>query len=768
MLTSSPGIFAYAVNDFNEPSCAGIDHPSRATTTGPWSVTPSGASQSDYLTAHVTNADTTSTSVTFEPDIKQPGNYTVLIYTPGCEQDGTCSSRGIVNVTGTFAMGSGSPHTVSKIIYQTNNFEKYDTLYSGFVDASSDSFRPSVTVTPLPNQGNALTVVASRVQFEQLTSSGGLNGLFDYDPASQKPPANFSQSVVDRAGVQLDPGASIQGLAQHNGAILVAGNFSHPGVKNIMFFSDSRNVTALSQGGLNAPVDSLLVHDDVLYVGGSFTDTANGGNAQLQRVAAYSLSSNAWSPLGGGVNGRVTSILALPLNVSSGINETTIAISGDFDQTLAFAGNPSVTASGIAIWVPSRQNWLQNLNVSQSQFTGQLSAATSANGTVMLAGSLDSPGIAASDAALLYETSQLSLGSLPLKARHSGTTAEIFTGVFDTTSSRNLTILGGHFTATASNGSPIHNLAVLNNTDGTVTGLTTTVDSNSTFLALAVSGNTLFAGGNVTGTVGQSHLNGFTLYDLPSRQVVQSQPAPLTGANVSVTSIVARPSSSEVYFGGTFDAAGLLPCPSVCLWDTSIGQWSRPGVNLGGSVLAMHWVSANQLFVVGDLDVAGNQTVVATYDAKAQAWSSFTGASFDGTVTAFSPASQDLSTFWLAGRSSNGSSFVVNYDGSKFQSVGTLFGDGTRILGLDVLATTNQNGGSAFLNKDQVLLVTGQLVIPGFGDASAAVFNGSTLTPFILSTSNGKPGSISGIFTEKANTYSSQRKLASQSPMFTL
>ncbi|CRK42667.1 hypothetical protein BN1723_016050, partial [Verticillium longisporum] len=97
-------IFAYAINDFNEPTCEGlgIQTPSTATATGPWTESPSLQSNSRYLTAQFSadNISDSSAAVVFFPNIEESGNYSVEMYTPGCIQDDTCTSRGQVNVTG--------------------------------------------------------------------------------------------------------------------------------------------------------------------------------------------------------------------------------------------------------------------------------------------------------------------------------------------------------------------------------------------------------------------------------------------------------------------------------------------------------------------------------------------------------------------------------------------------------------------------------------------------------------------------------------------
>jgi hypothetical protein len=160
---------------------------------------------------------------------------------------------------------------------------------------------------------------------------------------------------------------------------------------------------------------------------------------------------------------------------------------------------------------------------------------------------------------------------------------------------------------------------------------------------------------------------------------------------------------------------------------------------------------------VGDIEIGNNKTVVATLNQKTSTWTALSGAStsdITGTVTAFAPASEDISNFWLGGTSTNGSAFLLNYDGSKFQSAGSLFSKGTTIRGLEILPITQEHSSVSLLKNDLSLLIMGELVIPSFGNASAALYNGTAVTPFILSSRyNGEPGSMSQLFTEKQNPY---------------
>ncbi|KAL3469973.1 cortical protein marker for cell polarity-domain-containing protein [Aspergillus californicus] len=758
-------IYTYAVNDFNEPTCGNDSDSSTSSQTGSWTVTEPDDSPSDYLTSQVSDSDAASTSVVFEPDIKESGDYSILVYTPGCEQDGTCDSRGIINVTATVQSESDSADPIETQIYQTNRYEKYDTIYTGPVDASDDSFRPRVTLAAIAGQGD-ITMVASRVKFELRSASnsttstngtsgtsGELNGLYEYDPASKNVSTNLLESTINSAGTQLDSSASILSLVNHSGVIYAAGNFSNSDVNNIFSLESNANVTALSEGGLNSEVTTMSVLDSKLYVGGNFTRTSSGTTDDLNYVASYSLDSRSWSSLGAGVNGPVNRVIALAMNVSTEINETIIAVSGDFDQLLSFDDNPAVAVSGFAAWVPSRNNWVQNLNVTQTQFTGHLSAFAESNGTTILAGSLVSGGTAAGGAVALLHDDELQLNPLLTSSQATG---ETVIGIYDINSDRNLTILGGHFNVTTSD-TTVRNLAFLNGDDGTMTGLGSEIDSNSTFVALAVASNILYAGGMVTGKIGESTVNGLVLYDLENSTIARSQPIEFHGNNVSVNTIAPRPNSEEIYVGGRFQAAGSLSCPGVCYYDTETEQWNRPGLELEGSVLALEWAKSNSLVAVGNLSISGNETAVASYSTNDKSWEVFEGASsstIPGNVTAFTPASSDMSVFWIAGQSANGSSFVVNYDGSEFQAPQEIFGAGTVIRGLDVLTLATDHDDSDLLNKELILLITGHIVVPDFGNASAALFNGTTLTPFILSsTSDGQPGRMSHVFYENSNPY---------------
>ncbi len=719
-------------------------------------------SNSEYLTANLgPNVSTSEVSVVFEPDIMQQANYTVTMFTPGCMQDNSCDTRGIVNVTGIYATKSAPPSPTQ--IYQTNSYDKYDTIYQGPVDISSGGFRPSVTLAAVKGQKDGVTIVAQRVQFSIGNSTGGLNGIYEFNPNTNTLDTDFLNSTFDQAGMDLEQGAIINSIAVLDGATYIAGNFtdSSTGFANI-FLIGSGNATTLPNGGLNAEVSSIMVYEDLLYVGGNFSNTVNGSITGLNNFAAFNTTSKQWQALGAGVSGAVDSIVSLKVNVTTNQPETCITVNGFFDTLNSFGPTQGVSVSGFGIWVPSRRNWLQNLHVQSQSITGKLSTMTNVTGSnALLAGTLASQDMSAEDAVYLssnptainslnFGIQPQQVGPMTRKRAISGQNVTgVVTGLFHNSGNLNVTVLGGHFTAKATNGSTIDNLAFVNGATNTVTGLTASLDTDSAFLALATSGNVLYAGGTVTGNVNSAAVNGLVVYDLGLGAYSYPQPPAFGGHNVVVNAITLRPNKAGIYVGGNFDTAGSLGCPSVCVFEN--GAWNQPGSGIAGSVAAFTWQGTDKLLAGGNLTIDNNATNLANFDTSKKQWTAVTGAAENvpGPVTALTPANQDASEFWVAGKSLNGSAFLVKYDGSSYHSVGDTLGSQTTILGLSMLSLSKSHDSSSLVPSNMVLIVTGQLNLPTFGNASAALFNGTTFSPFILSNQGNNPGSLSQLFSEK-------------------
>lgn len=771
-------IFSYAISDFNEPSCAGLDFASTATATGPWVVTPSYASTAEYLTAQLAAPITNSSaSIVFTPDIRESGHYSVNLDTPGCRQDNTCLTRGQVKLTGQMTADPTKSVPIDVSLYQTNEFDKYDQIYFGPIDASSGGFRPRVTMTPLAGQSLAqMTFVAQRVSFTLINSTGGLNGLYEYTPGAAFNVSDLMSSSFNRLGADFSTGSAVNALVTSDDATYIAGNFTSRSVRNIAALKGGDSIAQSLDGGLNGPIESMFANGTSLYVGGIFTSTMDNSTEGLNNVAMYDASRDTWSPLGAGVNGRVFRVVGMTMNITDSTPEVVVSVNGNFDQLLAFGDNPAVSVDGFGVWVPSQGNWLQNLDSQVETLEGVLSASIldlSGAGMSLYAGSLSSATLGATGAAILSDRlrqlpvdihpSTDSSGSNAL-AKRDGTLADsnvngVVTGIFDNSNGRNLTILGGHFSATGSDGSTIHNLVILDGSDNDrVFGVgDDQIAPNSTFVALAVRGDILFAAGRVTGNVNGNDVHGMVTYDL-ARRSFNGQPPPLSGGNGTVSSIAVRSNTGDVYVGGSFTTAGSLGCPGVCYYSTTASQWNQAGQNMKGTVSSLMWANDNALLAGGNLTINDTvSTFLARYDATTQTWDTYPGASqLPGPVTVLTAGASDGGQIWVAGTSSSdGSVYLMKSDGSTWQSAGQgTLQPGTDIRGLQVFSLTSSHGENPLLNPDEALMLSGSIVLPSFGPASAVLFNGETFTPFALTiTSDGRPGTIARFFSESGNFF---------------
>ncbi|KAH8180066.1 cortical protein marker for cell polarity domain-containing protein [Sarocladium implicatum] len=768
-------IFAYAISDFNEPSC-GVEFPASATTTGPWRQAPSLQSSSQYLTAELDgDISAKSASVIFTPSIRESGNYSVNMYTPGCRPDDTCSTRGRVNVTGTMSSGADDA-SFSTSLFQTNDFDKYDQIYFGYIEKTSDSFKPSVTLTPLDGQDvDTLTVVAQRVGFTLLNSTGGLNGLFDFDPSQAViNTTDFETSTINRLGASFDQRTGVRALVTNGDALYVAGNFTSSEHENIVAVTGNNDDDVKSlDGGLNGEVFDMYLEDGQLFVGGEFSNTLTNEVNGMNNVAVFHPNNNTWAPLGAGVDGRVKHVVPLRINITEDGPETCITLSGSFGEIRSFADNDAISVDGFAIWVPSAQNWLQNLDTAAPSYRGVLTAALldlPTNDSIY-AGSISSAQLSVNGAASLDDEG---LGRFPVRIQGQslpnqqlqrrdgslsrGNVSGVVTGAFYDENDFNLTVLAGHFSARTANGSTVENLVIIDGKDeDSVSGLGSDISSDSEFVTVAFLEKTMYAGGRLDGNINGNDVSGIVSYDLESRSFGR-QPASISGWNATVSVITVRPNNKEVFVAGSFERAGSLDCPGICIYDVEATQWNRAGDDLSGNITSLIWASDSKLMVGGDLRGNGSdERYLAIYDAGDRSWSAFPGADdIPGPVEVMTAAADSGEQIWIAGYSDDGGLYLMKYDGSKWIKSKTELGSGTIIRGMQVFSLTEQHDESDILDEKQALMLTGSIAIPDGDTVGAAIFNGTHFRPYALITSSSSStGTIAKIFSQRNDFFSS-------------
>lgn len=429
---------------------------------------------------------------------------------------------------------------------------------------------------------------------------------------------------------------TINAVAHHSsGAIFLGGAFvfnsgSASGTSNIVAFKNGALAT-LSGSGLNGAVSSLTIEGDQLYVGGAFTDTkAATTGGKLGGIAIYNVAQDSWTPVVAGVNGDVTSI---------GFINNQIQVTGNFTEVLPASGSgPGASAAGFATWDLKTSAWVNSGgfvvgsmtfvgNGTTTQYVaGRVTAVRKfgASGFVTLSnGDANGPAITPLAADLDVVVSSTSVAQAPaalrrrdhrhvgsawishmafstLFGRQASTSVQtplpsalpaagpaVLAGAFwtNSSSSKQLTVLGGNFTFAATNLAAAAGVALYDPSAGTLTALNGP-QVNGTVRTLLVDGNSLYVGGEFT--LSGASVNGLALYDLSggawnldALQALQ----PATGATVVVRSIsksTARP--TVVIVAGSFAQAGALRCQAICSFDTTSKQWNALGSGILGEV----------------------------------------------------------------------------------------------------------------------------------------------------------------------------------------
>jgi len=75
---------------------------------------------------------------------------------------------------------------------------------------------------------------------------------------------------------------------------------------------------------------------------------------------------------------------------------------------------------------------------------------------------------------------------------------------------------------------------------------------------------------------------------------------------------------------------------------------------------------------------------------------------------------------------------------------------------MQFLPLSSDHAENNVLSSDRVILLMGDIQLPGFGNASAVLYDGSSYQPYILSTkSDGSNGIIYTLFSERTQSFSS-------------
>ncbi|KDQ21696.1 hypothetical protein BOTBODRAFT_99589 [Botryobasidium botryosum FD-172 SS1] len=610
---------------------------------------------------------------------------------------------------------------------------------------------------------------------------------------------NSTETALDTASFQFFSaiGAAAVGstnfavravVPDNNNNLYIGGAFILPnGAVNVAVLN-GKTLGPLANQGLNAPVTAMAFDSGNLYVGGSFTDLAGQSGNAFRGVARYNIASNSWNALQGGLDGPVTDLI-----VSNGY----LSVTGSFTKALV-SSTDGPNAAGLATWDLKAGHWVNSggflvgsmtlvapgsNNVEYVAGNVVASARFGADGWAILENgnhgqpalqpvnaSLDStpPTVAAVTGArrsvswfprlssLMSRQSSATLAPLP--APPVALAPAVLAGTFwtNTSTSKEVIILGGNFTFSAVGSSGLsQGVAIYNEADETFKALGGN-QINGVVRTLAVTGDTLFIGGNFTmpGVSG----SGLATYDLAKKQWQTDIGQGLQNANggaVVIRSLSMAPAiANTLLVAGSFTGAGSLPCVAICAWNIPTRQWSSLGSGVRGEVASVDYANGGLVVVGGSLTLAdGTPANVAMYSSSNSTWTAIgSGADIPGPVTAIAVDNLNSSSIFAAGRSADGSApFFLHWNGIGWTSMGNTLQGNTAVTSLEMVPLQDDHSTNGVIESDRMLMVTGLLASSSW-TVSSALFDGQTFYPYITSaTSSGLPGFISTLFHSFAN-----------------
>jgi len=415
--------------------------------------------------------------------------------------------------------------------------------------------------------------------------------------------------------------AFVYTLEVYGGSLYAAGDFTTAGattVNNIARLSGGSWV-ALGSGtvGTDREIFDMTVYGGSLVVGGSAITTA--GSTSVNGVAQWN--GSAWSSMG--------SISVLIEGGAFCIADGTLYVGG-YNTLQAYNGSTWNTVGGL----------LANAVHALQEFQGQLVIG----GDLESADGMDVNHVASYDGSDWRALGFGLAGQPDVWASYQG----------------NLVAAG---TLSVAGGGPIANIASWDGAAWTPVGSGLTNGVNTPFVrALAVNGNSLYAGGTFTAAGGSSASN-IAVWNGSSWAALGSG----TNAGTIVNALVFH--SGTLYAGGSFSTAGGSSASNIAAWNGS--SWSALGSGLtGGSVLALA-VYGGDIIVAGSFTTAGGTSVGHIARWNGSSWSAL-GSGLDGQVNALAVNGSDLyvgGQFANAGGSSANN--IARWNGSTWSAIGS-------------------------------------------------------------------------------------------------
>lgn len=707
----------------------------------------------NYIVSEVTNSSS-SPKITLYPNISYAGDYSILLYTPGCSADGSCSKRSMVNVT---VIDTSDLVVSTKIIYQNNLEDKFDYLFYGHLNGSStndgknrvtieydsaidlSATEPWVVVdkvianiVSLDNYylSNSTNSTKSKNETEFETRSISLNGVFEYSLGNF---SDFDESLVykkvgnktviestntfvgnssiNELSGKLSLGSVVTQILLQNSSdastLYMLGTFNS---NNISLLNN--NVLTLKVDGYNSTSNStealltkrnLMKRDELEFSGVNFNDSITA----LFDVAAGYVAMGSFSATGNNSSATFKDMLnnndttSTANNFALNLDGTWYSLGNEYlthnySQFVEIALDGThyyvfSTADGsYAVWVNTDLKWLSDSNMDISSAVDLEERDQQIIGGSSF-GTMDYYG---TNEGYFMNNTQFNSYGLNI------TSGSVINSFF---LSLSLSVISGKFEA---NLTSIENVALIENNIASPLSGSPEWDSDTAVTTLYVDndGEYLFLGTNGSVLTGASNVTGLVLYNLANETFSSVQPATLStndGSGIEVNAMVFYDDEKQLLVGGHFDNAGSLGCGPFCIYEVENTRWVDPlsgadSLSISGNVTDAKFMSSNQVLLSGNLTFNDTGVTFAVY--------SFSTNSLESAGTALNSLNVDgvLQKYLITEKSSGeltnrmaayGSGFVVGFNGSGWNliSSGIEFSDKTKFTDLKLVQLSTTN-----------------------------------------------------------------------------
>lgn len=756
-------IIVYGNNGLNSPNCDSIDDTSNYSqlSGGNWksvlnytTASSSAFDDIDYLVTTVDTSSDTDLSVTFYPNISYSGDYQLLISTPGCILDDSCDLRSIVNVT---VYDVEDQVLSTQLIYQNNDYDKFDYLYYGHMNGSATSDgqnkivvkydepvisgtdnpwfvidKVTADIVSLDTYYSSNTTNNTKTSRSSNVSTVSINGLFEYSLANF---SNFDASLVKNAtntfvgnssinylSGKLASGSNITNIIRNGSTLVLSGEFSVNDTANsnltsnmitldISGYSNDLNETEISTtlrkradgtssssafgAEFDSAVNTIMEFDGGFVFIGNFTAYAIAGGAIPQLASGSSNTSSMNNFALYNTSWYSYGNDKIDANFNSMVNVTV-----DDTQYLIFRSDDNLSA----VFDNTNGKWISESNDLYNLY--DISASLNINSKQQILGSTSSFNVMD-----LYSVNQATVNS---------DSNDSFTSFNFTISDSNLlgsyildslfinsslSVLSGRFNT--SNG--IENVLLLDADNNSTALLEGTVDWNDAVVQALYGGSDIsYLVLGVNGSIsidGESQSAGVVFYDLDNKNFSSDlRPAELntssSSASLDVNILAIHDSDSKLLVGGNFVSAGSLDCPGLCIYDILNKRWIQPtsnnSISDGSIVTDLKFYTLDLVLIAGNITFAGSSQSFVTYNFESQSFS-------NAPSSVNSDISQSIEKFILVDDNSKvsgrmlafGKDFISAYDGSRWNSIDDSISYSTSTKFTDMKLLTLESSNSA-------------------------------------------------------------------------